>query len=100
VHPTRAWNMFGREKPHWGEGRIVVIQPDVLGNWFNPETSIVVRSEDERKLAQAAFKDVWAEMITSGKPSWYEGEVDDGFIADAAVAELSDSDPENPDAPA
>lgn len=58
VTPIRA--MFGieRHEPHWTDGRLVVIRPDVPGKRCNPEDSFVVRTPDERAALDIAVSSV------------------------------------------
>ncbi len=45
---------------HWSEGRIVVLRPDVPGKRFNPNDSWVLRTDEDRALAEVALASVAA----------------------------------------
>ena len=57
---------------HWMKGRLVAIRPDVPGKRFDPEDSNVLRTEEERAIAQVALQTVYEEARALGDqpPAW------------------------------
>ena len=74
VTRSRSINKTARRskkpEPAWWEGRRVAIFPDIPGEDFRPEHSILIRTEQAREIVNEVVAAIFRHLSHDHRPEW------------------------------